>query len=113
MDEERFFRDETKKEKSDKQERKVAKETGGRKTINSGSLIFQKGDVEIPSKKVLIEAKRTDGKGMRIPKAWLTKLRKDAKSKIPVMHIEIDGEEWYMVRREEFFYILEKIEGGV
>lgn len=112
MDEDKFFRPKTERQKADVQEKRIAKVVGGRTTINSGALPFQKGDIEILEKRILIEAKRTDGKGIRILKSWLTKLRKQAKERIPVMHIEIDGEEWYMVRKEEFYFILQNLEGG-
>lgn len=112
MDEEKFFLKKTNRQKAGEQEKKIAKEVRGRTTINSGAFLFQKGDVEIVDKNILLEAKRTDKKGMRINKEWLTKLKNQAKNRIPVFHLEIDGEEWYMVRPSEFLFILENIERG-
>lgn len=58
---------------SSKQETKVAKAVGGRKTVNSGATKFQKGDVT--TDQWLIECKTctTDKKQFTIKEEWLTK----------------------------------------
>ncbi len=92
----------TKKEKSQRQEKNVAKLVGGRATISSGSLHFDKADVV--SKSFRIECKRTDKEFLRIDKKWLTKIKKEAlESKVlPAVNIEINGEMWFMIRVNEF-----------
>lgn len=63
---------------SNKQERKVAKAVGGRKTANSGATPFQKGDVI--NKNFLIECKTktTDCKSFTVQEEWLLKNEEEA-----------------------------------
>jgi hypothetical protein len=97
------------RKKSQKQEIKIAKEIKGKPTINSGAfLISDKADVK--KENVRIECKRTDKQQIIIKKEWLEKLRNDCTYKdIPVFNIEIQDENWYMVRAEEFEYIMQMI----
>jgi hypothetical protein len=74
------------KKKGQKFEEKV------RKTINSGALWFNKGDLETDD--YLIECKHTEKKGFRISTKLLEKLWDEALSsnKLPFLVIEIEGE---------------------
>jgi hypothetical protein len=62
------------------------------KTINSGALSFQKGDIQ--TKDYVIDAKYTDKKGFRISTVILNKLWKEAleSNKLPLLIIGIKDE---------------------
>jgi hypothetical protein len=111
MDVGKFFKEDSKKVRSLKQEKAVAKYVKGLTTIASGAL-FGDGDVIVKGfgKDIVIEAKRTDKQSMRLSKDWLVKLRKQSKNRIPVLHLEIQDEGWYLVRPQEFLLILEYLE---
>jgi len=92
----------TTKDKSTKQERRLAKETGGITTPGSGAL-WMKGDVQtrgstdpfadLPTGEV-IEAKTTKHKQISLKLDWLTKVGREAAAvgKRPVLIIEFDNE---------------------
>lgn len=64
---------------SKKQESKVAKELGGKRTSNSGATTFQKGDVT--TEHFLIECKTTtctEKASFSIKREWLDKNREEA-----------------------------------
>ena len=63
---------------SNRQEKKIAKELGGKQTSNSGATSFSKGDIR--TKQFLIEAKTvTKSKdSFSIKKAWLMKNKEEA-----------------------------------
>jgi len=83
----KYFKKKTPKEKSQDQEKRIAKE--GFVTPASGAFWTHKGDVSF--KKYLVEAKRTDKKGMRVTEEWLAKIFKEAvqENKTPGMELEI------------------------
>lgn len=58
---------------SSKQETKVAKAVGGRKTANSGATKFSKGDVVTDSWLIECKTCTTDKKQFTIKEEWLTK----------------------------------------
>lgn len=109
MDENKFFREMTKHEKSQRQEKAVAKFTKGKKTIASGA-VFRDGDVAVGRFKIRIEAKRTDGVTLQIEKGWMKKIKGQSRFQIPVLHIQIQDEEWYVIRPAEMALILEYLE---
>lgn len=80
------------KKKSQKQENQVAFDLGGKVTIASGALYFQKADVR--TDKYLVECKYTDkGFYSLTTKTW-EKIRSEAIKdglRIPVMQIELYG----------------------
>ena len=63
---------------SNRQEKKIAKELGGKQVANSGATSFSKGDVRI--KNWLIEAKTVtkEKDSFSIKKAWLLKNKEEA-----------------------------------
>jgi hypothetical protein len=63
---------------STKQEKKVAKSIGGKKTANSGATFFQKGDIQ--SKDFCIECKTavSEKESMSIKKEWILKIKEEA-----------------------------------
>ena len=81
------------KKKGNKFEKKV------QRTINSGALWFQKGDLQ--TKDYVIEAKYTEKKGYRISTKLLKKLWEDAldANKLPLLTIGIkDGDVLWMMK---------------
>jgi len=99
---------EGKKEKSIRQEKYVAKRYGGRTTIASGATPADKADVRID--KVRVECKRTNGKQIAVKKEYLEKLERECLAhEIPVLNIQIEDSNWYLVRPSEFDYIMQKI----
>lgn len=89
--------------KSRKQERLLAKRTGGRAIRGSGAG-REKGDVNINRVRFKIEAKRTDSDSISIKKAWLTKITEEAFSvgRRPALAVEINGEKWVAIQENEF-----------
>ena len=63
---------------SNKQEKNVSKNLGGKKVANSGATPFRKGDVELDD--ILIECKTctTPKKSFSIKKEWLKKNKEEA-----------------------------------
>lgn len=113
IDAERLFKKRkelTKRGRSQLQEESVARRIGGRLTISSGSTPVDKGDVKERTSKLRLEAKHTVNASMKLDKAWLAKIKTQCTvSEIPALNIRIQDEEWYMVRPEEFDFILERI----
>jgi hypothetical protein len=64
---------------SKRQEKRVAKRSGGKRTPASGSLPFAKGDVD--ARLNLIECKTTGKKSLRIEQRWLAKITREARLK--------------------------------
>ena len=89
------------KQKSAKQEKRLAKEFGGRVTAGSGSG-RNKGDIDLDSFK--IEVKRTDNQSISLKKEWLSKIDEEAFSvgKYPALILEIDGLEWVAIPKPLF-----------
>lgn len=80
------------KKKSKKQEHRVAKEMGGKVTLASGALWFQKGDVKLD--KFLIECKTTVNSYYKLHIDVWEKISQEAlKSgmRIPLMQIELNS----------------------
>jgi hypothetical protein len=84
------------------QERRDARDYGGRVQSGSGCGTFQKGDVRTSD--LLIENKRTDKQQMTIKAAWLDKIRDEAlrEGREPVLGIEIAGREWVLLPKEDY-----------
>lgn len=95
----------TTKYKSNLQEKRVAKELGGRRVIASGSLWFASSDVRHDN--LLVECKTTDKDYYSLSLATWEKIEKEAVRdglRIPVMCIDIKGgEESYAVFLENHF----------
>ena len=75
------------KKRSQKREKKIAKDIGGRTTPGSGSLWYQKSDAY--SEHLRIEDKFTDADSFRIQYSILNKIEKEAftTDKIPVLSL--------------------------
>ena len=63
---------------SSRQEKKIAKDLGGKVVANSGATLWSKGDVRL--KNVLLECKThvTDKSSFSIKKEWLKTLKEEA-----------------------------------
>ena len=92
--------------KSNKQEKRLAKEFGGRTTAASGAG-RNKGDIDI--KRFKIEVKRSERGSLAIKKEWLLKIDEEAYGvgKNPALAIEIDGEEWVIIPKRVFMSIMD------
>lgn len=68
-----------------KSERRIAKNVGGRETLGSGNLEFQKGDTYFKAKpsgieiNFMLESKATIHNSISLKKAWLDKVRLEAR----------------------------------
>lgn len=84
-------------------EERVAQITGGNMTAGSGNQLHRKGDVR--AKDFLVEAKQTDGAGMRVEVAWLEKISREAlgDEREPALALSFDNiahdvdRDWIMV----------------
>ena len=96
---------------SNKQEKKIAKQVGGKKTPNSGATKFQKGDVQ--TRYFLIEAKTVtkEQKSFTIQRDWIYKNREEAFAMgKPFSALAIDfgdGEQHYIIDERLFKDLVE------
>lgn len=97
--------------RSRKQEKKIAKAYGGKKIKGSGNGKFQKGDVR--AGRFLIEAKRTDAASIVLKREWLAKIEQEAfdDGKYPALEIQIQNQDWVLIRRAEFQSLKESFGG--
>ena len=88
--------------KSRKQERRTAKDGGGRQVIASGALPGIKGDVRL--KDWLVECKTTSSKSYRFTmREWQDHCVEAAMvGRKPAFEIDISGEEFFVIPRSEF-----------
>ena len=86
----------------EKQEKRLAKKTGGTTTAASGSFWSRKGDVR--SVDLLIEAKQTDKASYSIKKQIWDKIRREAllDGRIPVLAIQIQDRNLVVLDEEDF-----------
>lgn len=101
----------SKKEKSKRQEKRVAKEIRGRVTVGSGNKPLDKGDVR--NEEFLIECKRTDKAQITLKKDYINKIKSEAGFKIPALNIEIQDENWYVIRKQEFMLLQQFLRGEI
>ena len=96
---------------SSRQEKKIAKQVGGKKVANSGATPFNKGDVT--TNKWLFEAKTktTESQSFTIKKEWIEKNQEEAFAMgKPYSALVIDfgdGEQHYLVDEKLFLKMLE------
>jgi hypothetical protein len=102
------------KKKSQVQEKRIAKELGGKTQPGSGAFEHFKGDVKLSD--YLIEAKRTDKQSITVKAEWLSKIDHEAINvgKIPALAIELGSmngfteNEWIAIPMSEFKKLLER-----
>lgn len=99
---------------SSRQEKKIAKEVGGKQTANSGATSFSKGDVVTDL--FLIEAKTcvTEKKSFTLHKEWFDKNKEEAfamhKDYSAVVFDFGDGEQHYVIDSKLFRMLNEYLE---
>lgn len=86
---------------SDKQEKRLAKNIGGRQVVGSGSTPFLKGDVTTPDLFIEAKTKAVESKSISVKKAWLEKAQEQAYSmrkKDYALAISFgDGKDYYVI----------------
>jgi uncharacterized protein (AIM24 family) len=91
---------------SDKQERKIAENTGGEVVVNSGATTFRKGDVTYDY--LLVDGKTVGSikKSVSIKRDWLRKLASEAFiMRKPLSAVAIDfgaDDRYYVVSEKDF-----------
>ena len=106
----------TTRDYSDKQEKHIAKVTGGKVQSNSGGTKFGGGDVH--TKHFLIEAKTPtkDQTGFTIKKEWLRKMRQQAfeqgksESVLAFRFSPDDQQDYYVLNQWQFLLFLKYME---
>ena len=63
---------------STKQEKRVAKDLGGKRTPNSGATLFSKGDVDLSDWLIECKTKTKPSDSMSIKREWLEKNEEEA-----------------------------------
>ena len=103
---------------SQQQEKRGAKQLDGRVQPGSGSQVSAKSDVRVPRKPgvsgvragMLIEYKRTDGKGIRLTTVMLEKNRREAllEGREPLLGLELGGRDYVVVSLEDYLDLKER-----
>ena len=90
-----------------KQERRLAKRSGGTTTAASGAFWTRKGDVR--SVDLLIETKQTDKASYSITKRVWDKIRREAllDGRLPVLALQIQETRLVVIDEEDFFALTE------
>ena len=94
--------------KSQDQEKRIAKATGGSRNAGSGNGWKRKHDVRSGGHEGLLwEMKRTDKKQITIKASDLESVRKVAWSegRTPVLHIELAGRSYVLIEEADFMEI--------
>lgn len=96
---------------SRKHENRLAKLIDGKRTAASGAFWSRKGDVR--NDDLLIEHKWTGKKQVTIKSEVLKKITKEAilDSRMPVLGIHLDGENYVILGEEDFFELRNVIRG--
>ncbi len=95
-----------------KHEKRLAKKVDGQRSAASGAFWSRKGDVR--SDELLIEHKWTGKKSVTIKSEVLKKITTEAilDSRIPVLGLHLDGENYVVLVEEDFFELRNSIKGG-
>lgn len=96
---------------SQKHEKRLAKLIDGKRSAASGAFWSRKGDVRNDA--LLIEHKWTGKKQVTIKSEVLKKITKEAilDSRIPILGIHLDGENYVILGEEDFFELRNSIKG--
>ena len=94
-----------------KHEKRLAKQIGGSRSAASGAFWSRKGDVR--KYELLIEHKWTGKKSVTIKSDVLKKITTEAilDSRIPVLGLHLDGENYVVLVEEDFFELRNSIKG--
>lgn len=94
---------------SNRQERKVAKAVGGRKTANSGATNFNKGDVVTANWLIECKTCTSEKKSFTIKKDWLDKNKEEAfacRKEYNAVAFDFGGKDNYYIIDEQTFKLL-------
>ena len=98
---------------SSKQEKRVAKDIGGKVTSNSGATRFYKGDISTDSMLIECKTKTTTSKSVSIKKEWLGKLKEErfamGKSYSSLAFDFGDGEDYFIIDKKLMQILIEKL----
>ncbi len=91
------------KKKSIKQEKRLAKDIGARRTPMSGAIDTSPSDMIKGN--YIIESKATKGKSISVKEEWLSSLKRSPMhlGKIPTLILEFEGRRRYVIMAEEDF----------
>jgi hypothetical protein len=94
-----------------KHEKRLAKKISGSRSAASGAFWSRKGDVR--NDELLIEHKWTGKKSVTIKSDVLKKITTEAilDSRIPVLGLHLDGENYVVLVEEDFFELRNSIKG--
>lgn len=97
---------------SRKHEERLANKIGGSRSAASGAFWSRKGDVR--NNELLIEHKWTGKKQVTIKSEVLKKITKEAilDSRMPVLGIHLDGENYVVMVEEDFFELRNAVKGN-
>ena len=95
-----------------KHEKRLAKKISGSRSAASGAFWSRKGDVR--NDELLIEHKWTGKKSVTIKSDVLKKITTEAilDSRIPVLGLHLDGENYVVLVEEDFFELRNSVKGG-
>ena len=94
---------------SNRQERKVAKAVGGRKTANSGATDFNKGDAVTANWLIECKTCTSEKKSFTIKKDWLDKNKEEAfacRKEYNAVAFDFGGKDNYYIIDEQTFKLL-------
>lgn len=98
---------------SSKQEKRVAKDIGGRVTSNSGATRFYKGDINLDNMLIECKTKTSPSKSVSIKKEWLDKLKEErfamGKSYSAIAFDFGDGEDYFIIDKKLMQLLVETI----
>lgn len=96
---------------SSKQEKKVAKEVGGKQVANSGATRFNKGDVVTDNWLIECKTKITPSQSITIRKEWLEKNKEEAfamNKLYSALSVDFgDGKNYYIIEDKIFSLLVE------
>lgn len=100
---------------SKKQEDTIAKQLGGRRVVNSGATMFQKGDIITDTFLLEAKTKTTSSKSISIKKDWLIKNKREALSMSKpynalVFNFGPDDDNYYIIDESLFQALLDYLE---
>ena len=100
---------------SSAQEKRIAKEIGGKVNSNSGATDFYKGDIRTDSFLVECKTSTKPVKSVSIKKEWLTKLKEETfamgKSRFAIGFDFGDGEDYFIIDKRSFQEYKRMMEG--
>lgn len=98
---------------SSKQEKRVAKDIGGKVSSNSGATRFYKGDISLDNMLIECKTKTSPSKSVSIKKEWLDKLKEErfamGKSYSSLAFDFGDGEDYFIIDKKLMQLLIEAI----